>query len=502
MWKAEALCRFLRDGTAQRIATTAESLILIGHPRWPEAGPRLLAGGQGRVTETDVSSLVAGVRRLAMELADPAGIETGLPVGEPLLLPSAQARSAAAALARAVDHVAAVKRLQGAGPGEADGALQGAAIRHSAQLGVEALREAASILTSGLASGSGQAGHALVDDALPVILSPEAFEPSLPAVALNGPLEMPEPAASPAPHADSAIRLLEEAHILDGGPIVIAGRYEVLDIISHGALGVVVAAHDQRRERRVALKLIRIASALDDVEADMLERFRQEERIVTSLSHPGIVQVHDFGNGPGHVWIAMELVHGESLKAALDAGQRFSPAAAARLAIEVLEALDYAHAHGVVHRDVKSGNILLAADRRGGHPHARLVDFGISRLGDTGLVSAGQMIGTLTTMSPEQLRGEAVDARTDIWSTGVVLYRLLTGQRPFEGHASAVISGIMARDPALPSSLAPELPPGFDMVILTALAKPVDQRFASARAFIDALRPLAIRAGYGSGGPG
>jgi serine/threonine-protein kinase len=450
-----------------------------------------------------VSPLLAGAQRLAAELPGDTPIGSGPPANGPVMMPSAQARAAAVALAQAVAQVTELRNLRaqreasGAAPGAMHAAAQDAAIEERTQGALQALREVLSILgMSGVDDGEMRDPDTtrMARMALP------SAESSFPGVAADVTLWSAGVGATLAPHAAGPVRLLDGNLDFDGKPIVVADRYEARDLIGRGAFGTVIEAYDRRLARLVAIKVVRVATIPDEVETEMLERFRQEARTVARLSHPGIVPVHDFGEGAGHAWIAMELVIGESLKAALDAGHRFSPAEAARISIELLEALDFAHSRGVVHRDVKPANILLVADQRAGHGPVRLVDFGVSRLGDTGLTTAGQMIGTLTTMSPEQVRGEVVDARADLWGVGVVLYQLLTGHRPFEGNASAVIAGILARDPVPPTTHAPYLPPGFDAVIATALAKPVDQRFASAREFIQALAPLASEVAGAEGG--
>ncbi|WP_159351429.1 serine/threonine-protein kinase [Roseomonas harenae] len=447
-----------------------------------------------------MSPLLAGAQRLATELPGETLIDFWPPANGPVMMPSAQARSAAVALAQAVAQVTELRNLRaqreasGAAPGPMHAAAQDAAIEERKQGALQALREVLSILGMSRADDGAKRDPDTTRMALP------SAESSFPGVSADVTLWSADVGATLPAHAAGPVRLLDGNLDLDGEPIIVADRYEARDLIGRGAFGTVIEAYDRRLARLVAVKVVRVATIPDDVETEMLERFRQEARTVARLSHPGIVPVHDFGEGAGYAWIAMELVIGESLKAALDAGHRFSPAEAARISIELLEALDFAHSRGVVHRDVKPANILLVADQRAGHGPVRLVDFGVSRLGDTGLTTAGQMIGTLTTMSPEQVRGEVVDARADLWGAGVVLYQLLTGHRPFEGNASAVIAGILARDPVPPTTHAPHLPPGFDAVTAAALAKPVDQRFASAREFIQALAPLASEVAGVEGG--
>ena len=256
---------------------------------------------------------------------------------------------------------------------------------------------------------------------------------------------------------------------------LIAGRYEVRDRIGQGAMGQVLEAFDHRLRRLVALKLMAFPAGSDA--AELRARFRLEAQAAARLRHPGIVAVHDEGEGRDFAWIAMELVIGETLRNALDRGPP-GVAEALRLTGELLAALGHAHDRGIVHRDVKPANILLEAGMQAGLGEVRLADFGVAlargALG-AGIDVPGEMLGTPSTMSPEQVRGEATDHRADIWATGVVLYEMLTGRKPFGGSMPGLFHAIQHHQPPWH-----ELPPGLAVVLARALAKRAQDRFASA----------------------
>jgi serine/threonine-protein kinase len=275
-------------------------------------------------------------------------------------------------------------------------------------------------------------------------------------------------------------------------PRVIADRYEVRDRIGRGAFGEVFEVYDRRLSRLVALKTMPIGPATDAEAAEDLRRFYMEAQSVARLSHPGIVTVHDFGEAKDFAWIVMELVIGETLKAVLDRGERPGVAETVRVICALLEALHYAHGRGIVHRDVKPANILLALGAEEGLGEVRLADFGIARIGDLQQTAVGQMVGTPATMSPEQLRGEVVDLRADLWSVGIILYEMLTAARPFPGGIPAIFHNILTMDPKPPSVVAPGVPPAFDVVIATALAKGPADRYRDAAAMAEAIRAAAV----------
>jgi serine/threonine-protein kinase len=217
-------------------------------------------------------------------------------------------------------------------------------------------------------------------------------------------------------------------------------------------------------------------------------RFEREVRAVARLNHPNIVQVYDYGAEGDLAYIVMEFIQGRELKDYFDANERFELEKAFRLMIELLDALDFAHEAGIVHRDIKPANVMI--DAAG---HAKLTDFGVARVADPGdqaeATRAGAMVGTPSYMSPEQIQGQKVDRRTDIFSAGIVLYQFLTGQKPFEGTQFVLQQKIVLEDPVWPSAIV-QVPPEFDRVIARALAKDVEHRYQSARSFADALKRL------------
>ena len=248
------------------------------------------------------------------------------------------------------------------------------------------------------------------------------------------------------------------------------GRYEILKPLGRGAMGVVYLARDPLIDRKVALKTLRVD--LDDGnETEFRERFLREARAAGRISHPGIVTVHDVGEDPesGLLFLAMEYIEGQDLRQLVSAGHRFRPSEAARIAADVARALDYAHSMGVVHRDIKPANIILTRD---GTP--KITDFGIARVEASNLTVEGQFIGTPNFMAPEQITGKPVDGRADIFSLGVVLFNLLTGQRPFAGETMHEVTMKVVQEPSpIPSVVAPQVPAAFNPIILQALTTAV-----------------------------
>ncbi len=261
------------------------------------------------------------------------------------------------------------------------------------------------------------------------------------------------------------------------------GKYEIRGRLGAGAMGTVLDAWDTVIERRAALKIVKKPPAGDIEGAEALARFKREAQAAGRLTHPNIVAVYDYGEDDENAWIAMELVEGGSLKDIIDRGERFALPEVGRVMEQTLAGLDYSHKRGVVHRDIKPANIMLAADRT-----IKIADFGIARLENSSMTQVGTVMGTPSYMAPEQLRGETVDARADIWAAGVMLYQLLTGEKPFEGGFSSVMHKAIHTDPTPPSSLAVTAPRAFDAVISKALAKRPEDRWASAAVFADAIR--------------
>ncbi|PZW40080.1 serine/threonine protein kinase [Humitalea rosea] len=265
--------------------------------------------------------------------------------------------------------------------------------------------------------------------------------------------------------------------------VPIAGRFAVRDLIGQGASGIVLEALDLRLRRLVAIKLVHRRPGGPD-----LARIAAEARMAARLSHPHIVTVHDAGDGPDYAWIAMDLVIGEPLSALLARDRRLAQQEAAALVLQLLAGLGHAHARGIVHRDVKPANILLAMDAAPGPGQVRLGDFGVARMGNGEATEPGTLLGTPAWMAPEQVRGEAVDHRADLWAVGVVLYECLTGRRAFAGGMPGVLTRILGEEPQAPSLAAPGLDPGWDAVLAQALAKSPEARFADAGGMAAAVR--------------
>jgi tRNA A-37 threonylcarbamoyl transferase component Bud32 len=239
-----------------------------------------------------------------------------------------------------------------------------------------------------------------------------------------------------------------------GSGRVVAGRYELLNAVGHGAMGTVWRARDQLLDREVAVKEVRVPGPMTYQDRNVLrERSMREARVAARLSHPGVVTVHDVIEAGGTPWIIMELVPSRSLAQVLAEDGPLPPARAAMMGMTLLEALGTAHAAGVVHRDVKPGNILITPDGR-----AVLTDFGIATLhGDPGLTQAGMVMGTPGFCAPERIRGQPASPASDLWSLGATLYAAVEGRGPFEGQGSAmaVLANIVHGDPPPAKSAGP-----------------------------------------------
>jgi len=287
------------------------------------------------------------------------------------------------------------------------------------------------------------------------------------------------------------------------------GRYDIVRVLGKGAMGTVYEARDPVLDRRVAIKTIAVHGLSAEGVRDYEIRFRTEARSCARLQHPNIVSVYDSGRDGETAYLVMEYVEGQDLKYHLDQGDVFTLDQTLRIMRDLLSALSYAHAHQVVHRDVKPGNLLIEADGR-----VKLTDFGVARIQDANDATRtrGLMVGTLKYMSPEQVQGQSVDARADLFAAGVVLYQLLTARQPFVGDSEfAIIAQIIGVDPPEPSTTHPALPSAIDGVLARAMAKSREQRYPDAQAFFDALAqacgqaqdrstaPAALAIGLGSG---
>jgi serine/threonine protein kinase len=254
------------------------------------------------------------------------------------------------------------------------------------------------------------------------------------------------------------------------------GRYEILSELGRGAMGVVYKARDPKINRVVAVKTFALSGQPPEEEQEFRERFFREAEAAGRLSHPGIVTIYDVGEEPETraPYIVMEFVGGQSLEKLLSQNDHKLPLETAlQLTHELSEALDCAHGQGVVHRDLKPANILITEDG-----HAKIADFGVAKLNLANHTLGGRTLGTPAYMSPEQLNGETVDGRSDLFSLGVVLYTVLTGYRPFQGNSAMTVSfKVVNRDPVPASVLDTELPPGLDYIIGRAMAKDPAERY-------------------------
>ena len=291
-------------------------------------------------------------------------------------------------------------------------------------------------------------------------------------------------------------------------PRRLGGRYELGQVLGRGGMAEVYLAHDTRLGRTVAVKTLRADLARDP---SFQARFRREAQSAASLNHPAIVAVYDTGedyiDGVSIPYIVMEYVDGSTLRELLHSGRKLLPERAMEMTIGILQGLEYAHRNGIVHRDIKPANVMLT--RTG---QVKVMDFGIARaMGDAGMTmtQTAAVIGTAQYLSPEQAKGEQVDARSDLYSTGCLLYELLTVRPPFVGDSPVAVAYQHVREePQPPSVFDPEISPEMDAIVLRALVKDPDYRYQTAdemRADIEACldgQPVAAAAAMGTVGYG
>ena len=269
------------------------------------------------------------------------------------------------------------------------------------------------------------------------------------------------------------------------------GRYEVVRELGKGAMGIVYLAKDPLIGRLVALKTIRLGAHADDEEMkEFQQRFIREAQAAGILNHPAIVTVHDIGRDEetDTSFIAMEFVEGHNLKEVLSQGRALSFEQIADIIAQVAEALDFAHAKGIVHRDVKPANVILIEGNR-----AKITDFGIAKIasGAANLTSTGQFLGTPNYMAPEQIKGAPVDGRTDIFALGICLYECLTRRKPFGGDSLTSISYKIVHEPFPPlHEINPQIPEGYEEVVANCLQKDPTKRYQRARDLSTALRAV------------
>ena len=265
-----------------------------------------------------------------------------------------------------------------------------------------------------------------------------------------------------------------------------AGRYEIVGEVGRGAMGVVYKAVDPVIGRTVAVKTIRLSEAGTGLSRpELLARFKTEARAAGLLTHPNIVVVYDAGEEDGLYYITMELVEGKSVQALLDEGQKFSLPRVLRIMDQTCSALQFAHDRNVVHRDIKPANLMLTPDDT-----VKVTDFGTAKILQMGTVQqTTHVMGTPSYMSPEQVKGRPVDGRSDIFSLGVMLYEMVTGEKPFPGqNITTVIYKIVNEDPTPPRQLDPSIHPGISAVIMKALLKEPEERYQSCREMLEDLR--------------
>ena len=288
------------------------------------------------------------------------------------------------------------------------------------------------------------------------------------------------------------------------------GKYTIRRELGKGAMGVVYEGFDSLIERTVAIKTILPAQLGGEELGNVLARFKREAQAAGRLNHPGIVAVYDYGEeiadddhtmvaGAGAqasqrvAYIAMEFVKGRELRDFFEANERFALKDIERLMGEILDALAHAHAHGVVHRDMKPANLMVLADGK-----VKIADFGIARIEKSELTQVGTVMGTPAYMSPEQFMGQPVDGRSDLFSCGVILYQLLTGEKPFTGNSTTIMFKVLHEEPLAPSLLNVALPAAFDLVVKKAMAKNPDERYQSAQEFAQAIQSTLSTHGAGS----
>jgi serine/threonine protein kinase len=289
------------------------------------------------------------------------------------------------------------------------------------------------------------------------------------------------------------------------------GKYEIRRELGKGAMGVVYEGYDPVLQRRVAIKTILPSQLVKGEAADIMARFKREAQAAGRLNHPGVVAVYDYGEAiassdqtrivqPGGdglagqlvAFIAMEFVQGQELKDHFEANECFTPTESARIMGEILDALAHSHGQGVIHRDIKPANLIMLADGR-----VKIADFGIARTETSELTQAGTVLGTPAYMSPEQFLGQRVDARSDLFACGIILYQFLTGEKPFTGNPTTIMYKVLREEPLPPCTLNMMLPPIWNEVLKTAMAKHPDDRFQSAVEFGAAIREALAHHGSG-----
>jgi serine/threonine-protein kinase len=266
------------------------------------------------------------------------------------------------------------------------------------------------------------------------------------------------------------------------------GRYEIVDELGQGAMGTVFRAHDPSMDRMVALKTILMGALLGSHGDEFRQRFYREARAAGALAHPGIVPVFDVGEHEGQPYLVMEYVNGRTLADAMKKGERVSMDRVCEIGQQLAEALGHAHRKGVVHRDIKPANILMTNAEAYGIERPRITDFGVAKMTAGEITTTGQMLGTPAFMPPEQFTGAPIDGRTDLFSLGVILYWMATGEQPFPGETMTTVSyKIVHTEPVPPARLNPLVPALLDKVIMKCLSKSPADRYQSGEELAHAL---------------
>ncbi len=256
------------------------------------------------------------------------------------------------------------------------------------------------------------------------------------------------------------------------------GRYEILEELGQGAMGTVYRAKDPAMDRIVAVKTIRAVALNGPQGAEYRERFYREVRAVGKLTHPGIVSVFDVGEQDDSPYLVMEYISGQTLADMARVAQRFSLRRVADIGQQLAEALAYAHQNGVVHRDIKPANILITSLEAYGVERPKIMDFGVAKFGAAQITTTGQMLGTPAFMPPEQFTGSRIDGRSDLFSLGVILYWLTSGEQAFPGESMTAVSyKVVHTEPVPPGKLNPAIPAALDQIIMRCLAKDPAARY-------------------------
>lgn len=275
------------------------------------------------------------------------------------------------------------------------------------------------------------------------------------------------------------------------------GRYEIIEELGRGAMGSVFKAHDPAVGRTVALKTILTAALGGTQSEEYRKRFLREAHAAGSLAHPGIVPLFDVGEHEGVPYLVMEFVDGRTLADTLKKGERFTLDQVCEIGGQIAEALGYAHRQGVIHRDIKPANILMTSREVYGTERPRITDFGIAKLTANEITTTGQLLGTPSFMPPEQFTGAPIDGRADLFSLGVILYSLATGEQPFPGETMTAVSyKVVHTLPVPPSKLNPAMPALLEGVILKCLAKSPAERYQTGEELAQDL--AAVRANTGA----